>query len=350
MFVSTVRRRLLSGFLLAALSVIVMVLAACGDDPEPTATSVPAGAATPTPGLTLPGSLKLGTGSVGGSFFVWGGALAQLLERELGIPVSAEVTAGTDENLRLLDSEQVDLTGVTMNRTYAAFRGDDPYEKAFDRMRAVVSLYRSPLLFITRADSGITTVEDLVGKRVGWGTSRGYDQFVGPIFETLGIDWENDIDRIYAGFADLHQQLQDGTLDASVTFVSGGQLAGATKQLMTQRDIVPVLYNAEALERVQEIIPYGVTTVVTEETMAGLSQGDFLALDVGLATIIVNKEMDDALVEAIVKIIYENLDELATIAPQWGNPQQDPSILGADPGIPMHPAASAYWTSVGLGN
>lgn len=343
------KRRLSFGLLLMMVAMIAALVSACGsDDPEPTATTEPTAMAEDT--LELPSSLKIGTGSVGGSFFVWGGALAQVMERELGIPVSAEVTAGTDENIRLLDSGEVDIIGVTMNRTFSAFRGDDPYEKAFDQMRAITSLYPSPLFFITRTNSGIDSLEDLVGKRVGWGTSRGYDLFVGPVFDVLDIDWENDIDRVYAGFADMHTQLQDGSVDAIVTFVSGGLLSSATKQLMTQRDIKPIPYDAAALAMVKDIIPYGIPTTVSEEVMSGLTDGDFLALNVGLATIVVNADMDDALVAEINRIIWENLDELATIAPQWGSPKSDTSLLATDPGIPMHPAATEYWRSVGLGN
>jgi TRAP transporter TAXI family solute receptor len=348
-----VKRLRFQSLVWVALGAIAALAVACGsDDPTATPTSPPPAAATPTamamPEVELPGSIKIATGSVGGSFFVWGSALAQVMEREFGIPVSAEPTAGTDENIRLLDSGEYNMIGVTMNRTFAAFRGDPPYEKAFDNMRAVASLYPSPLFFITRTDSGIDTLQDFVGKRIGWGTSRGYDLFIGPILEVHGVDWENDIERIYAGFGDMHTQLQDGTLDAILTFVSGGLLSSATKQLATLRDIKPIPYDPDAVAKLPAILPYMNPVVVSEEVMSGLSDGDFLGVNSGVATIVVDQSMDDAVVSEIARVIYENLEELATIAPQWNSPLQDTSLLSLDPGIPMHPGAVSYWEKVGL--
>lgn len=330
--------------LLLAIAAIASFTVACGSDDDSSASSSGSGGE-----LVLPSDMKIGTGSVGGSFYVWGSALAQVLEAELGIPVSAEPTAGTDENIRLIDSGEADIVGVTMNRTYLAFKGEGKYEKAYDQMRVVASVYPSPLMMITRTDSGINTMADLAGKKIGMGVSRGWDVFMEPVFTAHGIDFES-LDRVYAGIADMHTQLQDGNIDATSSFISGGNLNGSTKQLMTQRDLKIIPFTQAGLDAVNGLAGFMQPVLITKEQLAGLHPTDYTGIDVGLASIMVNASMSDALASKIAEIIHTKIDTLAETGPQFGLSRDDNSIWVSDTGLPFHPGAAAYWKSAGIMN
>ena len=60
-----------------------------------------------------PQVLTLGTASEGGTYYVYGEGLARLLSRELGIAVVARPTGGPVDNIKLLETGEIQLAFVT---------------------------------------------------------------------------------------------------------------------------------------------------------------------------------------------------------------------------------------------
>src|SRR5437773_8742286 len=56
-----------------------------------------------------PKSIAIGTASPGGTYYVYGQALADILSGELGIEVTAEATQGSTRNTILLETGQATL-------------------------------------------------------------------------------------------------------------------------------------------------------------------------------------------------------------------------------------------------
>ena len=112
--------------------------------------------------------LSIGTAPPGGAFFVVGSALAEVLNEfgvDSGWNATAESTSGSQENIRRLDSGELDLAMSNAAITYFAVRGTDGWDKAYP-MRAVMTLAPNVALFITPKGSGVETMDDLKGKRV----------------------------------------------------------------------------------------------------------------------------------------------------------------------------------------
>src|SRR3972149_264663 len=77
--------------------------------------------------------LHMGTASVGGTFHSAGLAVAQCLNQFLPEGnVTAEVTAGTIENLRLLDDRKIHLAVITPQVGYQALMGEAPWKKKLE--------------------------------------------------------------------------------------------------------------------------------------------------------------------------------------------------------------------------
>ena len=71
--------------------------------------------------------LSLGTAPPGGAFFIVGGALAEVLDENSGgnnWQVTAEATKGSQENIRRLDSGELDLALCNAAISYFANRGE----------------------------------------------------------------------------------------------------------------------------------------------------------------------------------------------------------------------------------
>ncbi|MCH8192774.1 MAG: hypothetical protein IIA65_02005 [Planctomycetes bacterium] len=76
--------------------------------------------------------LSIGTAPPGGAFFVVGSAIAEVIgvhTKSLGWQVSAEATKGTQENLRRLDSMEIDLALANAAISFASSRPCGPTQQ-----------------------------------------------------------------------------------------------------------------------------------------------------------------------------------------------------------------------------
>jgi TRAP-type uncharacterized transport system, periplasmic component len=70
-----------------------------------------------------PDHLTIGTASPGGTYFVYGTGLAQILTRALDLPVVARPTEGPAENIALLEAGEAKLGFVTVGVALQAWNG-----------------------------------------------------------------------------------------------------------------------------------------------------------------------------------------------------------------------------------
>ena len=86
----------------------------------------------------------------------------------MGWSATAEATSGSQENIRRLDTGELDFALSNAAITYFAVRGTEGWDRAYD-MRTVMTLAPNVALWITAADSGVQTIADLRDERVGGG-------------------------------------------------------------------------------------------------------------------------------------------------------------------------------------
>ena len=117
--------------------------------------------------------VTIGTGGVTGVYYPTGGAIQRLVNRgraEHGIRVSVESTGGSVFNLNAIAQGELDMGVAQSDWQYHAYNGShERFPEANKDLRALFSVHGEPFTIVARADSGISTVEDLVGKRVNIG-------------------------------------------------------------------------------------------------------------------------------------------------------------------------------------
>src|SRR6478752_7293367 len=93
-----------------------------------------------------PDHLTIGTASPGGTYYVYGEGLAQILTRALDLPVVARPTEGPAENIALLEAGEAKLGFVTIGVALQAWNGTGVWAgKAPARsMRAIFPMYDTP--------------------------------------------------------------------------------------------------------------------------------------------------------------------------------------------------------------
>jgi TRAP transporter TAXI family solute receptor len=161
--------------------------------------------------------IRIGTAEPNSTFLTQGQALAKVLGAH-GVKGPIEVLvspAASIDNANRLDRGEIELGFMAANWIGRAKRGEKPFTHPID-LRLVAPMNLGPLFFITKADSGISTFDDLAGKRVSVGPAgSGMTQHAHTMLGALGhtIDW---LKPAYLSFADGAKALAAGEIDAQL--------------------------------------------------------------------------------------------------------------------------------------
>ncbi|HKQ24291.1 MAG TPA: TAXI family TRAP transporter solute-binding subunit [Burkholderiales bacterium] len=140
-------------------------------------------------------TLVLGTATPGGGFTVYGEALAETLrETDPSLDIRTRQTAGSKENIPLLEEGLLDLGLVEGTAAYEALTG---IGRTPAQLSVVAAMYSSAGMFAVRADSPYRTIADLKGQRVVFGASgSGFVLFARYVLDGLGLDLHKDFDAV----------------------------------------------------------------------------------------------------------------------------------------------------------
>jgi len=117
---------------------------------------------------------SIGTGELNGVYYSVGRAICQVVNSELlsrGVRCSAESTPGSQYNIEGLKSGELEFGIVQADVQSMAYNGKRMWAgRSFPELRSVLSLHREFATIVVRADSGITDITGLAGKRVNIGS------------------------------------------------------------------------------------------------------------------------------------------------------------------------------------
>ncbi|MBR3369931.1 MAG: TAXI family TRAP transporter solute-binding subunit [Rhodobacteraceae bacterium] len=288
-----------------------------------------------------PSDLTVGTASQGGVYFVYGNGLAGFLGEELGLNASGEVTGGPVQNVTLVQMGDHDIGLVTMGPAFEAWTGVSELAPGLEHseIRALFPMYETPFQGVALSGSGITSVSDFEGKRVGVGPAGGTPGTYWPrFFDTLGLN----VTVSNAGAADTAGQLKDGLVDAFV--FAAGLPIGAFSQLAAEADVVMFGFSEEELATIMEghpevsqfTIPAGTYTSQDEDQLS-VAMWNFA---------IAHADMPESLAYEITKLVMENNDRMLQI--HAAAAATLPENVGNNSFLPFHPGAVRYFEEIGI--
>jgi uncharacterized protein len=155
--------------------------------------------------------ISLGTATPGGGFPLYGNAFAEIMNAaDPTLSIEPRNTKGSNENIPLLESGQVDIALVAGEPSYEAFMGLGGRPKTSAKI--LTAMYSSPGMFVVRADSPYKTIRDLVGKPVAFGAKgSGLPILSRYMLDGLGLKQDEDFKSIYLDRAgDGPPMVQDG--------------------------------------------------------------------------------------------------------------------------------------------
>ncbi len=324
-------------FLLVA--AFIVSLAGCSS-PAP---AMPGGAdeqKTETPEVEMPGKINMGTADTGGTYFILGAGLAQVIQNSLNIPTTAEATAGSPENIIFMDSDEMTLGIVSAEDGDLAVKGIERYKKKYD-LRAITPLYPNVTQPIVLAKSNIKTISDLKGRKVSVGTVGGGVYTMNKVLlGTLGIDITKDIKAVEIGFSEAGIALQDGTVEAA--FQTTGAPAAFALEVESNNPIRIISLSDEEINTLLEKQKYYKRTVIKAGTYRTVTED---VNTIGSWSILATTaNLSDDAAYAITKAIYENLGDVHSVhaVGKFISPENLKNTT-----IPYHPGAIKYFKEKG---
>ena len=202
-------------------ALLAIALAACGGGNSGAAGADSSSAASGNGATAAMTGIQFPSGSAGGSFYQVAGLIANELEPVLDIPVVVMPSGGSGENLNLIEKGEAQLGLVAANNLWPAYNGTLQYEgKQYKNFRLIAQLYRNPVVYYSLEKSGISTIQDFKGKRIGAGASPAAWGYISQsMIEAHGLDFAKDVKPVYVGFGDAANQIGDGLLDATISNV-----------------------------------------------------------------------------------------------------------------------------------
>jgi len=289
--------------------------------------------------------VAIATGGTGGTYYPLGGALAQMLSNNVeGLIVTAQSGNASVANCNLISRGQIETGFSQANTTYWCYTATGILEgkTPITNLRGIASLYPETIHIVATKASGITSIEDLKGKKVGVGApNSGTAADAEIILNAHGITFD-DIQADYLSFNEVAQRLIDGQIDAG--FTTAGFPTSSIINIATKRDIVLVPISVEKIKELVEAIPYYGATVIPGGLYKGVDE-DVPALATP-ALWICDAKLSPTLVYKMTKALWEHRDVLEKVHSQGKNITLETAIDGI--GIPLHPGAELYYKEVGL--
>ncbi len=287
--------------------------------------------------------LSIATGGTGGVYYPYGGGLAEVIGKYVdGYSASVEVTGASVENMALIQRGDSDIALALADTVYQAFTGTGSFEgKQIAEARALASIYPNAVQLVTLADSGITSLEDLRGKRVSVGApGSGTELSAQIILAANGITYE-DFDPQRLNFNETADAIRDGDIVAG--FWSVGPPTSSIMNLAATRSIAVVGLSDDEVAKARAAEP----TFAPYTLKAGLYDGMAEAVTT-ISTpnvLVVHADMDEELAYNITKAMYEHVAELIAIHPAANDTTIEFSVASTP--IPFHPGALRYLEEVG---
>lgn len=306
-----------------------------------------AAATTAAPGVASADifQISMPLGGTSGTFYTQGAGIADFINsRNDLMRIVPSTSGGSVENIRLVGSGQAEFAIAFDGHIYSAWNGEGVFEREYREYRQLGPAQKtSGWNYAVLADSGIESVEDLVGKDFvpgapGSGSASDADLFL----EHIGL--YDQINIAYYSWGELGRMLTDGDIDGFNR--TGSAPAGWAQEIDATRavrilDLEPQIDESGFLDEypffTKVEVPAG-TYSGQEETAVTYGQG---------VQWIVHKDVPDDVVAKFLELAYsdEGATHLDRVFPEHAHRENG---WLKDLFVPMHPAAVTFWEGRGV--
>lgn len=288
-------------------------------------------------------NLILATGGTSGTYYPFGGAMAQIFNSKIeNMNVTAQSTGASVENLKLIGKKEAELAIVQNDMIDYAYNGTEAFKDGkIENVRAIATLYPEVIQIVAAADSGINSFNDIKGKKFSVGApGSGVEANFRQIAEVSGITY-NDFSANYLSFSESADSLKDKHIDGFL-FVSGIPNA-AIQDTATTNSLKFISLSDDIINKLIQKYPFFTVYTIPAGTYKG-QDSDVKTVAVN-ATLAVGNEVPEDVVYKLTKALFENQAELAQAHAKGKELSLEKAVQGVS--IPYHKGAEKYYKEVG---
>jgi TRAP transporter TAXI family solute receptor len=288
-----------------------------------------------------------GGGPAGGTFQVVANGIQVFdpVKASENFSVKAQTSAGSVENLRKTNAGRQQMSVVYSGHVWLGRNGqmkNDP--KKYEDVLAVAWLYGAPAQLVVRQGSGIKSVKDLVGKKVGVGNA-GSGAFANCelFFTHMGV-WDK-IERNAMGYNDAAAAFGNKQLDAFWLFTAFP--SGAVIMAAQTNDIELVDLDADAeASGFYAKYPYFGKLAVPSGTYRGVDYNAGSFQDSALW--VANSKVSPEVVYELLSIVYSDQGLKHMFGQKKTFKNMSVQTGATNIVTPFHPGAEKFWKEKGM--
>ncbi|NNG01545.1 MAG: TAXI family TRAP transporter solute-binding subunit [Desulfobacteraceae bacterium] len=290
---------------------------------------------------------KFGGGPAGGTFQFMAGGISTYppVKNVKEFRILAGASGGSVENMRKVNSGQMAMGVVYSGHVFQGRNGLMKNDnKKYEDVMAVAYFYGAPAQLVVNKNSGIKSVKDLTGKKVGVGNA-GSGAFANceMFFTHMGV-WDK-IQRNAMGYNDAAAAFGNKQLDAFWLFV--GYPSGAVTMAAQTNDI-------ELVDLAQDAEESGFFTKYPWLSRLTIPAGVYKGVDYEVnsfqdsALWVANAKVPDDVIYNLLSLVFTD-EGLAHMV----NVKSTAKAMSVENGIkgvvtPLHPGAEKFWKEKGV--
>ena len=287
--------------------------------------------------------MMFGTGGTAGTYYAYGGIIAQYIGNYADIKVTAVSTGGSKVNIQSIQDGDFQL-GFTQSDVMAyAWEGAKSFESdgPTHDFRVLGGLYAETVQLITM-DPEITSVADLKGKSVSIGEAGSGVYFNAlDVLGAAGLTLD-DIKPQYQSFEGSKEALKDGKIKAA--FIVAGAPTTAITELATTNGVYLIDIDGELRDQILADCPYYAPLEIPADTYPG--QTEAVETITVKATVVVSADLSEEDVYQMTAAIFDHADEIAAENAKG----KELTLENATEGMaaPFHAGAARYYAEHGI--
>jgi len=284
------------------------------------------------------------TSTPSGIWYPLGMTLSSIYGKTIsGARVTVQATAGSVENLRLMENGDGELAFTLGGTLEDAWGGNKAagFDRALTKLRAIARVYPYFVQFVASNQSGVKTLTDLKGKRVSIGPEGSGSAFdAARVFQAAGFTAAELANVANAPFGPSFRKVSQGELDAAMT--SGGLGIEMVRHLMASMQATLVAIPGEIVGKIDG------KAYIAATIPAGTYDGQ--PADVPTAEghnfLVTREGVSDDVAYIMAKSLFENLRQLVETDPAAKGIDIKTATVGVP--IPLHPGAERYYREAGI--
>ncbi|WP_156726182.1 TAXI family TRAP transporter solute-binding subunit [Streptomyces apocyni] len=291
--------------------------------------------------------LSIATGTKEGVYYPVGGSMAEIIKDDVdGVTATAEETAASVENMRLLASKESDLAIVQGDVAYQAANGQGDFDgKKIDNRALMVlypNVYHAVSLKSVHDSKKLDCFKDVQGKRFSVGArGSGNEVATNLVLDALDLSQKDLKVQRYA-YGETARALREGQIDAGSWVVGEGH--ATLKELEASEPIHLVPVCADEQKSITDKYSFYAPHTIKGGTYTTVSE-DVPTIALWNLLVVPADYPEDQAYD-VVKALYENIAEINKVYQPGAKYLSLESLKHST--VPLHPAVIRYAEEQGV--